>query len=59
MAVPADKWHSYISEIYRVLKPGFGWVQMVEYDRDVGRLYSHNPIPENSPLSKVSTISLE
>jgi hypothetical protein len=30
MGVIADQWDPYVSEIYRVLKPGEGWFQCAE-----------------------------
>lgn len=54
-AIPRNCWQSYLSEVYRVLKPGTGWIQMLELDREgVGRSYSrNNSIPEDSVLNKV------
>ena len=55
LGVPTDRWPVYLSEVYRVLKPGTGWLQMLEFDREgVGRVYSENDsVPEESALSKV------
>jgi hypothetical protein len=55
LAIPTNCWQFYLSEVYRVLKPGTGWLQMLELDRDgVGRPYSeNNSLPEDSALSKV------
>jgi hypothetical protein len=55
VGIPTDCWQFYLSEIYRVLKPGTGWLQMIEFDRGgVGRLYSeNNSLPRDSSLSKV------
>jgi SAM-dependent methyltransferase len=58
LGVPADCWPRYLSEVYRVLKPGTGFLQMLEYERKgVGRVYSQNDsCPKTSALYKVCAI---
>ena len=55
VGIPTNRWQSYLREIHRVLKPGIGRLQMIEFDRGgVGHLYSeNNSLPEDSSLSKV------
>jgi SAM-dependent methyltransferase len=55
LAIPTNYWQFYLSEVYRVLKPGTGWVQMLELDRGgIGRPHSlNNSIPKDSVIHKV------
>jgi hypothetical protein len=47
------QWGPYMSEIYRVLKPGTGWIQSIEFQGH--RFFSESPqgVPEDSPLREV------
>jgi len=49
--VPQPEWPVYMNEIFRVLKPGTGWVQCTEM-RGHGLLAKGN-VPENSALREV------
>jgi SAM-dependent methyltransferase len=56
VAIPADYWHTYLGEIYRVLKPGNGWVQIIDYDYDgtvASMVSGNNSLPSTSALAKV------
>lgn len=60
LSIPTNCWQSYLSEVYRVLKPGVGWLQMLELDREgVARPYSqNNSVPEDSALCKVFSMRM-
>ena len=45
------QWPPYLSEIYRVLKPGIGWAQCIEFQGH--RFFSETSVPENSALREV------
>jgi hypothetical protein len=55
VGIPSGNWPLYFGEIFRVLKPGTGWFQIVDYDRSgMGRLFSENEsLPADSALAKV------
>ena len=42
-----------MSEIYRVLKPGTGWTQCIEFQGH--RFFSEASVPENSALREVKS----
>lgn len=47
-----EQWLDYMSEIFRVLKPGTGWVQAIEFQGH--RFFSENgSLPEDSALRQV------
>jgi len=46
-----DQWPPYMNEIYRVLKPGIGWAQCIEFQGH--RFFSEASVPENSALREV------
>jgi hypothetical protein len=45
------QWPPYMSEIFRVLKPGTGWAQCIEFQGH--RFFSETSVPENSALREV------
>jgi len=47
------QWSPYMSEIYRVLKPGTGWTQCIEFQGH--RFFSESSVPENSALREVES----
>jgi hypothetical protein len=55
LAFREQEWPNYFRKIFDTLKPGSGWLQMLDLERrDVGSLYSQdNSIPENAPSQKV------
>lgn len=49
--VTRTQWPIYMNEVYRILKPGVGWVQCGEFDPLLRS--SNNSAPEDSPLFEV------
>lgn len=50
-----DQWTPHMKEVYRVLKPGIGWIQAVEFQG--ARFLSENgTLPENGPLREAHDI---
>jgi len=50
--VTETNWPQYMKEVYRVLKPGTGWAQLIEF----GFPYcvsENNTLPADAPLSNV------
>lgn len=47
-----DQWPSYMREVYRVLKPGLGWIQCTEFEP----FYKcdNGSVPEDAALYKVA-----
>lgn len=55
--VTRSQWPPYMKEIYRILKPGNGWVQCGEFDP---RLHCDDgSVPKDAAIWKVEILSFE
>lgn len=52
LGVKEWQWPPYVREILRILKPGNGWAQMIEFGFPFA-ISNNNSLPEDSALSKV------
>ena len=50
--VTESQWPPYMREIYRILKPGNGWAEMIELGFPFA-ISDNKSLPEDAPLSKV------
>ena len=54
-SVPKDQWPVYLKEVYRILKPGTGWIQCGEFEADAR--CDDGSCPEDAPLFTVNETS--
>jgi hypothetical protein len=52
--IKKHEWSSYISNVFRLLKPGNGWAQFVEIN---GQWFEKDDLPEECVLPKVFFIT--
>jgi hypothetical protein len=51
--VTESNWPPFMKEVYRVLKPGLGWAQCIEFGYPYC-ISENNSLPQDAPLSKVT-----
>jgi len=53
--VTESKWPIFMREVYRILKPGTGWAQCLEFGYPYC-LSENDKLPKDAPLSKVDIV---